>query len=683
MSATLADIGQIPDVVDPARRERCRGDLFEFLITYFPQSTGLSPFSDDHRRVIARIQSCILEGGRFVNAVYRGFAKTTISENSSIWAVLFGHRKFVAVFGADAPSAERIIGSLKMEFATNELLLEDFPEITYAIAKLENKPQRCKSQTFEGNPTFIEWTASTIVLPMIPGAAGAGSILTCHGITGASRGLKHKRADGSQLRPDLVILDDPQTDESASTTLQVGKRLDVIRKSILKLGGHRGSIAVVMNATVIRPDDVVDQLLDSKRNPSWQGERIAMIRTWSKVHETLWLDEYARIRNTYDADTPGDQKRAHKAATEFYASHRAEMDEGCLVSWAECYDKDAELSAIQHAYNALIDDGADVFASEFQNRPAAKEAASDLRIASPSEIAKRVSGLPRGVVPLNTSKIVAYIDVQASLLYYAVAAVTENFTATIIDYGSWPDQKRSHFIMREATKTLQKATGATSVPGAVRAGLDRLTTDLFGREWKREDEVPLRLNFMLIDSGFETAQIYEFCRRSPHAGAMLPAKGVGLSAANKPIVEYQRKRGERIGNHWMLTMAGNRLNRYILIDVNYFKAFVHERFATPIGDAGAWTLFGKPGDDHRMFSEHMHAETATKTEGRGRVVYEFKIKPSRPDNHLGDCVTGCAAAASILGANLLARTAAATAANKPAVKAGARPVAPRRRVSYL
>ena len=66
-SASVADIGGLPAVVNPERKEACRYDLFLFLTTYFPNSTGLKPFSDDHRRVIERIQRVSRPGLR----VYR------------------------------------------------------------------------------------------------------------------------------------------------------------------------------------------------------------------------------------------------------------------------------------------------------------------------------------------------------------------------------------------------------------------------------------------------------------------------------------------------------------------------------------------------------------------------------------------------------------------------------------
>ena len=51
-----------------------------------------------------------------------------------------------------------------------------------------------------------------------------------------------------------------------------------------------------------------------------------------------------------------------------------------------------------------------------------------------------------------------------------------------------------------------------------------------------------------------------------------------------------------------------------------------------------------------LFAEHVAgAEAATRTEGHGRVVSEWVLRPSRPDNHWLDCLVGCAVAASMCG----------------------------------
>src|SRR3712207_7549730 len=53
----------------------------------------------------------------------------------------------------------------------------------------------------------------SLVLPTIEGSAASGGVIRVAGITGRVRGMKHKRTDGLSVRPSLVLVDDPQTDE--------------------------------------------------------------------------------------------------------------------------------------------------------------------------------------------------------------------------------------------------------------------------------------------------------------------------------------------------------------------------------------------------------------------------------------------------------------------------------------
>ena len=54
-----------------------------------------------------------------------------------------------------------------------------------------------------------------------------------------------------------------------------------------------------------------------------------------------------------------------------------------------------------------------------------------------------------------------------------------------------------------------------------------------------------------------------------------------------------------------------------------------------------------------MISDHCHGEYRVRTEGRGRVVDEWKLKPNKPDNHYFDCIAGAAVAASVVGCELI------------------------------
>jgi len=674
--ASVADVGEIPKIKNRRRRKSCEFDLFKFLTTYFPDSTGLTPFSDDHKRAISRIESCVLKGGRFVEAVYRGFAKTTIAENTTIWATVYGHRKFVPAIASTKPLAKAIIDSIKMELSDNDLLAEDFPEVVIPIRALEGKSQRCKSQTHQlglvegskaaGDPelTHIEWAADKIVLPYLKVPAsfyggrkkdlvpiqGAGAILGAYGIIAASRGIKHKRPDGVQQRPDFVFIDDPQTDVSAKTTQGVNKRLSIIKKNILRLGGHRKKMAVVIAATVIEPNDAVDQLLNPALNPSFQGERIAMIRQWSDRHADLWMQQYKDLRNGFDPNLIGDQAKAHKKATAFYVANRADMDRGCQVSWDQCYEEEeGEVSAIQHAYNILIDDGEEVFASECQNKPVVKEKKS-IKV-SAEAICKKINGLPIGTVPSYCTRLTSYFDVQGDLLYWVVSGWSDDMDGCVISYGAWPDQQRHYFLLSEARPTLKEKYPGMGLEASIFQGLVDLSTIVYGSQWNREGGGSLQVERGLVDAawGISTATVKEFCRRTSFN--ILPSFGVGIKAGARGINEGKRKAGESRGLNWQIKPPeqGQRIVRY---DTNFWKTFVHQRLATPKGDAGCLELCGADPSGHRMISDHLNGEYAGEVTRKGVTAIEWEDYPHKPDNHLGDCVVGSAVAASMCGAVL-------------------------------
>ena len=92
--------------------------------------------------------------------------------------------------------------------------------MVYPIACLEGIANRCAGQLYRGERTRISWTASEIVLPTIAGAASSGAIVRVAGITGRIRGMKYKRPDGRTVRPEFVVVDDPQTSESAGSAEQ-------------------------------------------------------------------------------------------------------------------------------------------------------------------------------------------------------------------------------------------------------------------------------------------------------------------------------------------------------------------------------------------------------------------------------------------------------------------------------
>ncbi|MAY74853.1 MAG: hypothetical protein CMJ31_09115 [Phycisphaerae bacterium] len=644
MSLSGRDIGDLPEVEDAARKDRARNDFRFFCETYFPQTFHLQ-WSADHLKVIAKIERAVLEGGLFAMAMPRGSGKTSLCETACLWAMLYGHRGFVALIGSDEEHAADMLDSIKAELENSELLAADFPEVCHPICSLEGITQRAAGQLYQGKQTHIGWTAKEIVLPTIEGSAASGAIIRVAGITGRIRGMKFKRADGQSVRPSLVLIDDPQTDESARSPSQCANRERVLAGAVLGLAGPGEKIAGLMTLTVVRPDDLADRLLDRDKHPQWQGERTKMVYAFPD-DEALWA-KYAEMR--------ADGLRADKglaAATRFYKRNRKAMDAGAQIAWPERYNHD-EASAIQHAMNLRLQDEAAFFA-EYQNEPLPEVQADD-DLLTADQIVAKLSGQKRGEVPIGCSHLTMFVDVQGKALFWLVAAWEDDFTGYVIDYGTEPDQQTAYFTLRDVRKTLGAAAPRAGVEGAIYAGLERLFERTLGREWKRDDGAAVRIDRCLIDAnwGTSTDVVYQFCRQSPFASVLLPSHGRYVGASSIPFSEYKRKRGDRVGLNWRVpVVTGRRAVRHVVFDTNFWKSFVHARLAVPMGDPGSLAHFGHKPETHRLLAEHLTSEFRVKTEGRGRTVDEWKLRVSGLDNHWLDCLVGSAVAASMQGAVL-------------------------------
>ncbi|MEX2387727.1 MAG: terminase gpA endonuclease subunit [Phycisphaeraceae bacterium] len=653
MSRQGRDIGPLPDVVDMARRQRCEGSFRDFCETYFPAAFHLE-WSDDHLRIITKIERSVLEGGLFAFAMPRGSGKTSLCRAAGMWAILCGYRDYICLIGSAEDQAKNMLESIKREMLGNPLLAEDFPEAIYPVRKLENNARRQAGQLCDGEPTYITWASDKLVLPTLNGeqlplalrqremeaSPSSGSIITVAGLDSNIRGQHHTKLDGQVVRPSLVILDDPQTRQSAASRTQTKHRLDILNGDVLGMAGPNVKIAGFMTCTKIHHDDLADQILDQQKHPEWQGAATKLVYAFP-TDEKRW-DRYAQLRAEGLREGDGG-----KRATTFYTKHREAMDAGAEVAWPQRHHGD-ELSAIQHAMNLKLRDE-EAFFAEYQNEPLSAQFDED--VLTPDQVASQINGRPRGQVPKPATCLTAYIDVQEKMLFYVVAAWESDFTGHIVDYGTLPDQQRRYFTLRDSTKTLASEFGG-GVEGAVQAGLEQLVSQLLDREWPvLGDGGVMRIERLLIDAGFLPGIIENVCHKLPGGAVSMPAKGVGIKAGNKPMHAYRRKTGERHGHHWYVPNVSRTAElRHVRIDTNHWKSFVHGRFATAPGDRGSLTLFGKSAAEHRLFADHVAAsETWTRTEGHGRLVQEWTIKPGKPDNHWFDCLVGCAVAASMCG----------------------------------
>ena len=640
----VQDIGELPAVVNPKRKAAALKSFRVFCETYFREIFYL-PWSVDHLRVITKIERAVQSGGLFAMAMPRGSGKSALCQVAVVWAGFSGAAPFICLIASSAERAQNLLENIKTWCETNPLLHEDFPEVCFPIQCLERIVHRQKGQKYLGEPTRIEWSADKVVLPTIAGSAASGVVITSSGMRGSDiRGQQHARPDGRVERPSLVLIDDPQTTESAWSKSQSERRESILGGDVLGMAGPGRKIAGLMACTVIRPGDMASKILDRDKHPDWQGERTKLIDSFP-TNESLW-SKYAELRaDSLRNDGDG------SIATEFYRANQSAMDAGAVVAWPERYNPD-ELSAIQHAMNLKFRDEIAFFA-EFQNEPKVEDLGEEMLTAE--DIMEKTNGTKRGVVPAGCQYMTMFIDVHQNALFWMLAAWESNFSGFVVDYGTWPDQHRDYYTLRDCQRTIQYVAGGAGLEASIYAALEKLTAECFGRTYFREDGAEMRLDRCLIDAnwGQMTDVVYQFCRQSVHSSILSPSHGQYVGASSTPFSEYKRKKGDRIGHHWRIPgTVGTRAIRHVLIDTNYWKSFVHARLAILPGDPGCLSLFGHESKKHRLLAEHLTAEYRVRTMAFARTVDEWKQRASRPDNHWLDCLVGCAVGASIQGAEL-------------------------------
>jgi hypothetical protein len=443
------------------------------------------------------------------------------------------------------------------------------------------------------------------------------------------------------VRPDLVLIDDPQTDESAASPTQTDARESVIDGAVLGLAGPKKKIAALMTCTIIRPGDLAARFLDHNRHPEWQGQRSAMVYSWP-TNEDLWR-RYVEIRGESLR-----QGRNGDEATAFYRDHREAMDKGAVVSWPQRFNED-ELSALQHAWNLRMQDESAFFA-EYQNEPLLPETAG-LAVLSAEAIAARCNGISQGTAPVKVEHITGAIDLHDDLLFWLVIGWARDYTGFLLAYGAYPQQTTRIFTLRRANPTI----GSIHPGGreaSIRAALFRLTSDLAGRTWPREDGTTLRTARVLIDSGYIPEVAHDAAQHAGYSAILLPSRGIGVGAVSRPMDEWQLKPGERRGQNWLLTRTADRATRAIRFDANHWKTFLHTRLAVPLGDPGSLSLYGNISGEHQLLAEHLTAEVPVLVSARGRTVQEWSMRPGVADNHWLDTGVLCAVAASEQGCQL-------------------------------
>lgn len=629
-------------------RAMLEADVFDWL-RWFGDTEFSRPFTDQQREMVAAILSAITDGGDQAIAAPRGEGKTSITEWVVMYAILRGLVAFAVIFAATGADAESILQSIRDRFADNERLLEYYPEVCMPIVALENTAQRARTQTCSGtnrqtkevyqrHPTRFSWCGREISFPRIPGSVCAGAIIATRGLDASVRGMKR-----GSLRPQIAIIDDPDTDDTANSEDQSEKLERKIDRNIAGLAGQERRLARVVLTTIQNRRCVSFRLCDPQSKPSFHGRRFKFLIE-PPTNANLW-EEYVALKRV-------DWEQGTSAANELYAARRDEMDAGAVVANPWRRGDDNELSALQFYYNEIARIGPEAVASEYQNDPAEDSGPLESGI-TPFRIAKKLSGFAMGVVPPNCTVLSQGMDVGKRYLHWVVRAFSTDGSSYTIDYG--------------VTNVYGVTTGSEEgLDDAIQAAVSTRMEELAASTYMKPDGEVVPVTMTLVDARYRTQAIYAAC--SQLGLGIRPVMGYGKShgCVKMSWTDAKSRTKDRRpgGDGWFEArqqIGQGKSIWMVAIDADRWKAYEHDRWLTAPGKPGCLWLYGEPGPDPKRLSgdefehtrkgypSHICAEIEVEETIDGVVKRYWK---ARGENHWLDASSYANVAAQMLGAAL-------------------------------
>ena len=592
-----------PDVV--ALREELSTDPVRWLKFHAPEACNL-PFSEDHITFINDLYQAMRFGGKKAIGMPRGAGKTTIVKYLSLMGILEGYRRFIAVIAATAPLAKSYRDFYINRLEVSPTLHAHYPHITTYFKAAEGRHQKASNQLqADGTSTAIGWTPNRVELPLIKVLGqpdtiypGSGAMIGTTGIEGAVRGLNKDLPNGEVIRPDFVIIDDPQDRNSAMSPQQCTKRELIIQGDVMGLAGPTTRLSAVMPCTIIRKGDLAARYLDRKIHPEWSGSTYRMVEKWPKALNTLWK-EYEVIYKDCLAGGEG-----IKAANDFYKKHRKVMDEGGVVSW-EHRVREGEVSAIQSAMHLLIEHG-DQFYAEYQNEPI--EGISSLYTLTPELVRSRTIDVQPGEIPDWVTTVLASSDVNP----------TYGITTALLGFDG---EQRCHVIWYGVTPCaapvkLSEMQRKRIIVGALAATMKQLQA------------MPVPPERWYIDGGGSPQDtIVDFAAVATRRYGLSTMTCFGRGWRNYKVYA---KAGQRLRTGYNFTNVTRSLSKYwTLWQADYWREVAQKAWTTTPSAPGAATL---PQGNHREFAEQICAEQLVgKKEVEGYTVWVWDTAGGKHD----------------------------------------------------
>lgn len=688
-------IVHIPPVDDRGRRLELERDPFAWL-RYYAAHVFTYEFTDQQRQMIDALWGAMVYGGDQALAASRGEGKTSLCEWVLTAATLSGIIGFGVLFQATGTDAEQSLATIKEQLITDEddnqpgddistpgvhRLFADYPEVCYPVFALEGAPQRAPTMIatgarFDTGKEFtaqikFTWAGRKITLPRVPGSPSRGSILATRGLDAAVRGLKV-----GTRRPDVCVIDDPDTDETVANEEQRDKLIDKIEKTIAGLAGQKKRMARVMLTTIQRQGTVSAWYTDPRVKASWKGKRFRFLIDPPERLD-LW-DEYIQTRSAeMEAFGIGESADEHaRKSHAFYLANLDEMRRGAKVANPNRYDSSvlpdgttAEHDALQRYFNLVADIGQEAVDTEYQNDPPEESGPIESGITA-YRVQTQTNGFARKEIPPGCITITQGIDVRKVALHWVVRAWQHDGTGFTIDYG-----------VTEVRGTVRGSDEGVDL-AVRRAIIERMDNIAEEQPYKRSNGEVVAPAMTLVDAGWRTEAVYGACLEWHNSDGLrlMPSMGHGKSAgcarANFSDTQTQSAH-RRSGDGFFLTRRPVESTELWLVnlDADRWKAWEHDRWMTDLGRVGALSTWGAPMSadgrlsrdqrDHFSYSKHIVAEVEVEEVKDGILERYWKSKSDT--NHYLDASAMADAAARMCGVKLLRRVqqAAAAAASAP------------------
>jgi hypothetical protein len=256
---------------------------------------------------------------------------------------------------------------------------------------------------------------------------------------------------------------------------------------------------------------------------------------------------------------------------------------------------------------------------------------------------------------METTAVTGFVDVHDNIFYYAIIAWADDFTGYIIDYDTYPKQRRRVFNKSDKDLiTLKKGSEDVQTKAIIQSGLVTLLKDLLSIHFQMENDENevevVRFSKILVDCGY-VPEIVDGAMRLVNSPIIVPSKGSSVRATTKPMRQWNRSPGRVFGTYWIMDRPQGRVFRTVTVDVNYWKCRLHEAFSVGAGSRSGLTFWGLDSETHRMIADHCNSEIAQFVEAGESKRYEWQLIPGH-DNHYFDCLVGNMVAASTCGIKL-------------------------------